>query len=323
MDCEVSIIIPVYNCEKYLDRCIISVLKQSYQNFELILIDDGSKDASADIVKKYLQPDRVIGVFQDNQGVSAARNAGMKIASKEYIMFIDADDYIESNYVEEYIKTISGTDFDIVMGGFTKVTGEHVEFVRRLNGGEFSKYVVGGPVAKIYLRKFLEDNNITFPKISESEDVYFNMTAISKNAKIGYTNNTGYYYYYNPDSISNTLFKGFSDEINILSLADYINFEKVENHELHQYFIMRYIIWYLLYTGKGATKDKFMSEYKKYFLWIEENIPNYKWNKAIKPFGPKGEQPSVGLITFIFMLLHRMHLIGLFASFYCKGKNDR
>ena len=243
----------------------------------------------------------------------------MKIASKDYIMFIDADDYVDDNYVEEYVKAISGTDLDIVMGGFKKVTGEHVEFIRRLNGGEFSKYVVGGPVAKIYRRSFLEDNNITFPLISESEDVYFNMTAISKNAKIGYTNNTGYYYYFNPASVSNTLHKGFSENVNILYLADYINFETTENPELHRYYIIRYIIWYLLYSGKGASKEKFMSEYKKYFSWIEKNIPNYKKNREIAIFGPKGEHPSVGFTIFIFMLLHKMHLVGLFASLYCKG----
>ena len=116
--------------------------------------------------------------------------------------------------------------------------------------------------------------------------------------------------------------KGFSENVDILSLTDYINFEKVENPELHRYFIIRYIIWYLLYSGKQATKEKFMTEYKKYFLWMEKNIPDYRKNKKISILGPKGEQRSVGFTIFVFMLLHRMHLVGFFASVYCKGKNQ-
>lgn len=159
MESLVSIVFPVYNCEKYLERCVDSVRNQTYQRIELILVDDGSKDSSATIIKKYMDIDcRVIGIFQDNQGPSVARNTGMQNAQGEYIMFIDSDDYVDCDYVEQYITAISEKKYDIVMGGYRKITGSHIDYVRKLEDEEFSKYIVMGPCAKIYRRRFLEEN---------------------------------------------------------------------------------------------------------------------------------------------------------------------
>ena len=96
----ISIIIPVYNCEEYLEICIKSVLNQTYDKFELILINDGSKDSSGEICKKYSNIDkRVIYINQNNIGVSRTRQKGINISKGEYLTFIDSDDYIDKNYL--------------------------------------------------------------------------------------------------------------------------------------------------------------------------------------------------------------------------------
>ena len=111
---KISIIIPVYNVEKYLSRCLESVINQSYKNIEIIIVNDGSTDNSFDICNKYKKKDkRVILIDQNNQGLSGARNTGLKHATGEYICFIDSDDYVEKDYVEYLYKLIVKDDYDL------------------------------------------------------------------------------------------------------------------------------------------------------------------------------------------------------------------
>ena len=101
----ISIIVPVYNVEKYLDKCIDSIINQTYKNIEIILIDDGSTDQSSAICDKYSKLDKSIKVIhKKNGGISDARNEGTKITTGSYLMFIDSDDYIDSNMIEELYK---------------------------------------------------------------------------------------------------------------------------------------------------------------------------------------------------------------------------
>lgn len=111
----VSVIIPIYNAEKYMNRCIDAVLNQKYKNIEVILINDGSVDSSKKICQKYCEKDnRVICISKNNEGVSKARNAGIKIATGKYLCFIDADDWIDIEYVEEYVLCAEDRDADLV-----------------------------------------------------------------------------------------------------------------------------------------------------------------------------------------------------------------
>ena len=111
----VSIIVPIYNSEQYLERCINSLIKQTYKNIEIILIDDGSKDSSLSIIEKYAKQDcRIVYISKENSGVSSSRNDGIKIAKGKYISFVDSDDYIESNMIEDMYKALVEQNVDIV-----------------------------------------------------------------------------------------------------------------------------------------------------------------------------------------------------------------
>ena len=116
---KVSIIVPVYNVEKYLSKCLDSLMRQTYKNIELILVDDGSNDGSNQICSRYAENDsRIKLIVQENKGVSSARNTGLNIASGEYIIFVDSDDWVESEYVEFLVEKIRESKADLVVCGY-------------------------------------------------------------------------------------------------------------------------------------------------------------------------------------------------------------
>lgn len=116
---EISIIVPVYNVEKYLDRCIKSILGQTFKDFEVILINDGSIDNSANICDRYSKKDeRIKVIHKDNEGVSKARNLGIKLARGNYLVFVDSDDWIENDFLELLYKGIKQLNTDIVISGY-------------------------------------------------------------------------------------------------------------------------------------------------------------------------------------------------------------
>jgi len=315
---KISIIIPAYNSAETIRRTVDSVLAQTFQDFELIVIDDGSKDNTCEVLQSY--KDKRLRIYhQKNQGPALTRNRGIELARGEYLMFIDSDDYIESGYLEMYYREAIVKKADLVIGGYKHLKNDKVDFIRQLKPGRFAKYIVVGPVCKIYKREFIRKHNITFLDTTSSEDVYFSVLLYSKNPKISIIDDTSYNYYYRADSISNTAHKGFDERVNILDLMERINFKNIDDVELNQYFITRYIIWYLLYSGKAATPEKFYQEYKKYFAWLGKNIPGYDKNPNIRIFGPDGELPRLGLTVYVFMTLHKMHLIKFFAKVYCHG----
>ena len=116
---SVSIIVPIYNAQIYLEKCISSILSQSYKDFELILVDDGSKDESGKICDKWQKKDeRIVVIHQENQGVSSARNEGLKRASGTFITFADADDIMKQNYLEVLVNEQDKSNADFVVAAF-------------------------------------------------------------------------------------------------------------------------------------------------------------------------------------------------------------
>ena len=129
MEKKISIIIPVYNAEKFLKRCLESVINQTYKNFEVICVDDGSKDNSSKIIEKIAKKDnRIILIKQKNQGVSIARNNAIEKSTGEYIMFLDSDDYMDKNMCEIMIKAINEYRVDVVRCNYKRVYENGVKF---------------------------------------------------------------------------------------------------------------------------------------------------------------------------------------------------
>ena len=148
---KVTIIIPVYNVEKYLDQCINSVINQTYKNIEVILVDDGSKDRSAQICDEWVKKDNRINVIhKSNEGAGIARNVGISNASGEYVCFFDSDDYIAPNTIEKALDAVLKNNADIVLFGFYDITAQ----------GEKKKVHIPNPQKYVYEGKEIVDELI-------------------------------------------------------------------------------------------------------------------------------------------------------------------
>ena len=155
---KVTIIIPVYNAEKTIEKCISSVLNQTYKNLEILVIDDGSKDNSFEVIKSIDDP-RIKAIKKKNEGVAVTRNKGIKMALGKYIMFIDNDDFIDEDYVETHVNNIK--DNDIVISGYRRPNEEgKIILELKLEDTPYSKMLVFAPWAKLYRKDFLIKNNI-------------------------------------------------------------------------------------------------------------------------------------------------------------------
>lgn len=203
----ISVIIPVYNVEKYISNCVESVLNQTYANFEVILVDDGSPDNSGAICDKYAMKDsRVRVIHKQNKGVSAARNTGIDESRGEYICFIDSDDWIEATYLEDFVKCglkpngiiYSGITNDYDDGRHTAACQYENESTE-LNLGDFivrHRLIHNGyPWAKALCRKTIIDHNLRFDtNISFHEDHLFVLNYLQYAESLGTVSNLGYHY---------------------------------------------------------------------------------------------------------------------------------
>lgn len=210
---EISIIIPAYNAEKEIVRCIDSILNQTYNCFEIIIIDDGSTDRTLEICKKYAEKDvRILVKSQENKGVSATRNLGLNLSRGKYICFVDADDYLDCRYLEILLKNILKTNADISMCKWSRngIDQTNIELSEEVWDKEntfyqFFKYgkIDGAICCKLYRREIVQ--NIYFnDKIRLGEDQMFAIQAIERSEKVVFQNISLYAYMYNEASAMNT-----------------------------------------------------------------------------------------------------------------------
>ncbi len=225
---KLSIIIPVYNTGIYLHKCIRSILSQKLQDFELILVDDGSKDDSGAICDEYAKQDsRVKVIHKKNEGVSIARNTGINMAEGEYIGFVDSDDWIEADMYETLYNLAVSKECDIVMcDAVTKYDDkpDEEDTIIRLSGGdllskkdihpELLREMAGAVWRCIYKKNLLQNNSIIFPpNIPFSEDRIFNILAMGYADKIYYTKTPFYNRYVRKGSAVN---KYYNDMIELI-----------------------------------------------------------------------------------------------------------
>lgn len=204
-----SIIIPVYNSEKYITECIESIIKQKNEKIEVLLIDDGSTDSSSKICDWYSENDKRINVIhKENDGVSSARNKGLSIAKGKYIMFVDSDDILDDDW-SKIFNLISNDDVYY----FTKT------IEKKSSKNDMLKYIVGynilnlcfsGPFSKIFKKSFLVENKITFnEKLINGEDMLFNINVILKSKFFSIINES----YYNYRNFKGSATKRFDEKI--------------------------------------------------------------------------------------------------------------
>ena len=317
----ISVIVPVYNAQDGIKRCVDSLLNQSFKNFEIILLNDGSEDNSLNILKEYeLKYSFVRVIDKQNEGVAVTRNKGILLAEGEYTMFMDNDDFVDSDYIETFYQAIHEKNLDLVIGGYKRVNqNNQIIFSQEIQQSEWSKYIIMAPWSKIYRTEFLRKNNIIFFDYGIGEDIIFNLAAYKTTDKIGLLDYKGYNWYYNNQSISNTSQRGFSPKIDILVLFSRI-LELGKPSELEVYYLKRYYVWYLLFSGRFSTDQEFIHQYIRIKEWLKEN----KLISTISPLSKKvlGERFQTKISLIVFLSIEKLRLVPLFAKIYCKGKKD-
>ena len=236
---KISVIIPVYNVEQYLAQCLENIIHQTYNNLEIICINDGSLDNSKKILKHYAKLDKRIKVInQQNSGQSIARNTGIKNATGNYIHFMDSDDYIPLNYYEEMIKSLANTNADIVCSGFYfemfceksicyKERFIYTTLIDKLQN-TYAKYY---NYIWRYLIKtsFIKKNNFYFTEHKIFEDIEYNIHLLTKANKVVTAPNIQYFYRYNKESTVNKKSRNYD--------VDYRNAKNNAKEILKQYNI--------------------------------------------------------------------------------------
>ena len=226
---KVSVIVPVYNTQDYLNECIDSVLNQSLADFELICIDDGSTDASLEILKDYEKKDNRVQVFsQKNSGLAASRNAGLNVAQGEYVLFLDSDDYLKSDTLEKLYNQAIENNLDLVFFkiiNFNNKTRKEsrseyfdMKFLKDMVKDEVFNWVQIKPrifdisvtaTSKLFKRELIAD--ISFPEGLIFEDNLFFIKVILKANRAYFYDDYFYYRRIRPDSITNSYYSKFSD----------------------------------------------------------------------------------------------------------------
>ena len=233
---KISIIVPVYNVEKYIAKCLKSLTLQTLQGIEIIIVNDGSLDRSIDIIEKYVKenPTKIKYYEKKNGGLSTARNYGLEYATGEYIAFLDSDDYVEINMYEEMYNLAKKENADMVECDFIweweygkKVYDKRREYKTKEDMMKKPRVVAWN---KIYKREILNKNKIRFPEGLIYEDMEFFYKLLPHLNKISYINKYFVHYIQRKDSISNKQTKKIEDIFKILdNIFDYYKEQNLYN----------------------------------------------------------------------------------------------
>lgn len=285
---KVSVIIPVYNVENYLRKCLNSLVNQTLKDIEIIVVNDGTLDNSQEIIDEYVKkyPKKVVSIIQENGGQGAARNTGLLHAKGEYIGYVDSDDYVEENMYEELYKKAKEEDSDIVICG-NNVVKENYEF---LSKEDVDKEFLLGKMAvwnKIYKKNIIIDNKIQFRSKVWYEDLDFTMKVYFSSKKISYVDKPLYNYLLREGStMNNNNIKRNLELIEAFdSLIDYCKDKKIYNKAKDEIeFLCIYHMYIFATTRVLNTNNKYKDKIEiinKFKNYINSNFPNFKQNKYL------------------------------------------
>lgn len=323
---KISIIIPVYNAEKYLKRLFDSILKQTYNNIEIIAIDDGSKDKSYEVMKEYYNNNKnIFKIFkQENKGIAYTRNKGINLATGKYLMFVDCDDWIEKDYLEVFLENAEREAADIVVGGYKRVKLLNNDkyktmYTKKMKNMSYI-YIQLAPWAKLYKREFLLENDITFLDWPVGEDIFFNCIAYNRTSKIKIINYVGYNWFYNILSVSNTVQREAKDNVSIPSLLKKINDtiqNKYLNKELYNYFLIRISVWYILFTIRTTKGTVIINKTNELFEFLENNNISFK-NKYLSIFNKNSDEFKTRVLLNLFLVMKKIRVLNFFLRLFAK-----
>ena len=311
-----TVVIPVYNVEKYLKRCVESVLVQEWNNYDILLIDDGSNDSSPRICDDYAKVyDFISVIHKKNGGLSEARNTGISHAKGDYVYFPDSDDWLEPQTFKELAEVLESQEFDIVSFNREFVKGEEDPIVsdplvtQLFNGKDAfvqmlrHSFITGFANDKIYKKSLFIDNNISFPKGKYYEDLGTNYK-LFLSAKNVFATNQKYYHYLidNPDSITQSWNEQkFSDMFEFYKDIFYSDFVRSQLNQEELHISKLYYVSGLTHILASLYKTKLDKNYGEITSEVEQELENNKITCS--------EVKSIP--NRIKYLLYRLHLLKL------------
>lgn len=338
-NCEISIIIPVYNAEKYITKCIKSIQEQSFKDYELILINDGSTDKTLDVIQKMGKlPQKTKIITIKNSGVGVARNTGLQYAMGNYITFIDSDDYIEKDYLESLYQNATKYKADIAAGNFFYVrNNEKIKnnlirtgMIEKIDSKTLYQYFfenIGASVwAKLYKKEFIKNQKFSTAKMGE--DLFFNLRGIlsNKSCKIYIFDKPIYDYMDNMNSSSYkknlSLIEDWKKEIQLIETTNQyeekiildtlvMQVYRLYNEHVHYAIITKEYQYKDIYeTLKELIKEKKIVELAqkgikgKSYTMVQNPIKRYIFRKTICLIGRK-KIKSLVLLTILKIKLQK------------------
>lgn len=316
---KVSVIIPVYNVEKYLVRCLESLMKQTYKNYEVICVNDCSPDSSGDILKEYAQkyPDTILVIEnEENMGQGRSRMCAIGQATGDYVMFVDSDDYVAADYIERFMQRAGESAYDVVVGGYIRdIDGKYKKCIP----ADSPWTLICQPMvwARLFRKDFILENGIDFSDVRAGEDIYFSMAVFYQDVKYKVIDYCGYYYYLNRVSTTGNLtydkklelvvshmYRTFSQKFPLGKLPE-------GKRRMLEYTYIANMINSLITYGHGCKPHIMREKYQFFMKDMAQQFPDYRENPYFGIWKPKEANRKIRLGVGIIMLLHRVHLDSL------------
>lgn len=325
---KMSIIIPVYNAEKYIKYTIESVLQQNYQNLEIILIDDGSTDKSTDIINEYVEKySNITLICQENAGAPTARNNGIINAQGDYAIFLDADDTLCENVLEDISIMLDG-DIELIIGNFNKIdeTGKYICHCGLTN----ENYVVHEknildfcmldpkPGCKIYNLNVIKQNKLYFDNVKIGQDLNFFLKYISSIKKINFINKDIYNYRIVNNGISRTYNLKILDIENSFKFVHEFYKDKGKTSDYNNYIVWsEYFNYYFQYCKLRFFDEK--SDRKKIYKFFNKKRKTLKLNKKNIIFK---KYKKIYIISIIRYFIGPLYTTNIYHAIFKKIKGN-
>lgn len=311
----ISILIPAYKAEKYLEKALDSALEQTYGNIEIVVVDDGSIDETCSILKRYAgtYPRRIRYATQTNKGSGPTRNALLDMAEGEYITFLDADDWIEPDYIERLFEGIG--ENDLVLSGYSLYDSNYDLRVKSLpNASPFSKYSFCLTAGKLWKASFLNNNNLRFGTLKIGEDNVFNVCAYSKTNSIATLPYAGYCVYSHDSSASRS--SSFSEGNSFLlvaqTLVNALEGTPLLKDRLFQLFIIKSLLMDLVLYKQSLSCKQLLAISRRNVEWYKSFLESQ--GAAFTLHCYKGASNFINALVNMYVAAVRMHLDWLLVA---------
>lgn len=313
---KISIIVPIYNVEKYLNRCISSLVQQTYNNLEIILVDDGSPDNSAEICEEWKKKDsRIIVFHKKNGGLSDARNYGIECSHGDYIAFVDSDDYVDLNMYQTMLASMLKNECKLACcGRYYKTKNQEIQSRCLNNETVFTdseaihQLLTNGCIEeavwdKLYSASLWKD--LRFPKGEINEDIVVIPEILRRSERIVHVGLPLYYYCYNGSSITKS---GYSKKKDVMidhlqALEKYIHKYYPSDEKSVNLIKARYSLTTLFSIIQSDDESKYKESYLRYLMMLRNSLPQMMTSQN---FSKKQKIEACLMITRLYKVIWRM-----------------